>query len=1367
MNYMYRTLTTIIATLWMLAASSAQQEPQPTASGHISSADGLSNDYVLSLAIDGQGYVWVATEAGVNRIAGQTCQPFPQSALVADQRITALHWHEPSALMLIGTRRGLTVFNPERGTTTEFTTRDGLIASTIDDIVTAGNDLWLVYGNGDVQRLETSHLKDSRPQTGGTAYNALQATRLDFPHQHRGNRCAMDDGRGNLYIGHSHDGLCVVRIDKGTSTNYRHQAGDDTSLPGNNVRQIIRDSQGRVWVGTDGGLARFNPERGTFEKVTHANDAFDDNVYDIYQTADGLIWVATDIGGIRVLDPRQAPADGRLHYTETTVGLSSRNTRAIVQDEFGNIWVGSHSTGVDFISARKSDFAQLDYRDADKTPLPVYAIASDLNGGFWMANERELTHWQPGRMTARWSAVSRTRRQYSQPRCMMNDSRGKLWVGIDDQGVYRFDPLTGKAESIDIVPEGSDIHFFTEDEQGRIWIGAEFGVYIYADGKATRHEAISRTIKAPATCIMPVAKDRLFIATLGDGIYTFDTTTGDSRHLSEADSLPSTKVNQVIRSIDGQGLWMATDGGLVYLEHPAELRGITTYGREQGLAEPHLQALRQSSDGRVWVSSYAGISCFDSNTATFYNYNHRDTRLTGGSTSGAVIAADDGTIYFGSAAGVSYFNPSRMDDQAQVSDVQIILCEAYNPVEDSPDKPNALFPCIPDENGHIRTDYHHNTLRLTFTVRDYAQTEQAVYSYMMKGMDNKWYDVGSDHDVVFRGLPPGHYTFILRAKLRHQDWNEAKDTRLEITITPPFWRTWWAYIAYLALLAVVVAFVVRHYKRRLARRSALELERRENIQKQQLNEERLRFFTNITHELRTPLTLILGPLEDLEDDRQLTTAIRRRVAMIRRNAEGLRNLISEILEFRKAETQNRRLTVARGDIAQLVREICLNFKELNSNPNVAFTYDIAPDLPKVYFDSEIVTIILNNYLSNAVKYTPQGSITTRVRATPQGTISIAVSDTGYGISPDAVGHIFERYYQAGGSHQASGTGIGLALVKALAELHEGSVGVESHEGQGSTFTFSLKADNTYPEALHKEDQENEELRMKNEESATALPTSAAAGPTSAAANSSLFTLQSSFSESQKPQLLVVEDNADIRQYISDTFSDDFTILEAADGEQGVQTALECTPDIIVSDIMMPKLNGIQLTRRLKADIRTSHIPIILLTAKTADEDKEQGYDSGADSYLTKPFTARLLASRIQNLLTARRRLAEHLTGRQAPPDKPYEQAPTLGRLDQEFLDKLNELIRANIMQADIDMAFLTDRMAMSHSTFYRKVKALTGLTAKEYVRKRRLQHCYQLIESGRYNVTEAAMMTGFNQMAHFREVFKREFGILPSEIKRN
>ena len=1323
---MYRHLFLLIAGIvWSLSVEAQEFYT----SRHITSASGLSNDFVLSLEIDGNGYVWVATEAGVNRIAGNACQPFPSTEQVSGHRITALHWHESSGQMLIGTENGLTIYNPKLGTTRQLTDKDGLAPSSINDIVNTDNeDLWLIHGNGQISRLN------------GRTFQ-INSIKLSQPHS---NRCALDDKRGNLYIGHSRDGMTVMKQSDGTSVNYQHHPNTPESLPGNNVRCIYQDTYNHIWVGTDKGLALFHPETASFSKVTALPDDYDDNIYDILQVNDGTLWVATDIGGIKVIRLNQIENDSNLHYDTTTIKLTSLNTRSIIQDEYGNIWVGNHSTGVDFISVQKSSFNLLDYKDPDNNFYPVNSIVKDTGHGFLVASETELTQWQNGKITGRWSFKNKTRRAFHSPRCMMVDHSGYIWVGLDDQGIYHYDKNNARFSHIPVSPESSDIHSFAEDVDGSIWIGGEFGVYKYKNGEVSRQETISQTIHAPATCILNTAPHQLFIATLGDGIYSFNMKTKTCRHLNVQDGLPSSKINQTIRD-QHQGLWLATDAGLVYLNDPIGLTGLSVYGHEHGLADNHILALQQDADGRIWMSTYSGISCFVKNTGKCHNYNHQDTRLSGGYVNGAAMTDADGTIYFGSAFGACYFKPEQLNDQMKMSDVQIVTFEAYNPVGRNME----MIQLTPDSQNHIYTTYKQNTFRLTFTVRNYAQKDFVEYSYMMKGMDGKWYNIGNDHDVVFRGLRPGHYTFILRAKLRSQDWDNAKETQLEIYIASPFWQTWWAYLFYALMIILWGAWLVRSYKNKLALRASLELEKRENLQKQELNEERLRFFTNITHELRTPLTLILGPLDDLMEDRHLPTQSRKRVAMIQKSAERLRSLINKILDFRKMETQNRKLIVAKGDIGQFVSEICLNYKELYNNPMVHFSYEIADGLPNIYFDSEIITTILNNYQSNAIKYTEKGSISTTVQEGGDGFITISVADTGYGIASDALSHIFERYYQAEGSHQASGTGIGLALVKSLADLHEGQVSVDSKEGQGSCFTLSLSINNSYPNALHKEDIEEVNHATEKDEAA-------------------IMEDEETENDETRLQLLVVEDNADIRQYISDSFCDDFQVLQAQNGQEGVQMAEEYVPDIIVSDIMMPKLNGIQLTRQLKDDIRTSHIPIILLTAKNTDEDKEDGYDSGADSYLTKPFTTKLLASRIQNLLTTRRRLAEYIALHPefAEENTSAVATPQLGRLDREFLDKLNGIIQANIMSQDIDLPFVTEKMAMSHSTFYRKVKALTGLTAKEYIRKFRLQHCYHLLESGEYNVNQAAMMTGFNQMAHFREVFKKEFGILPSEVKK-
>lgn len=694
--------------------------------------------------------------------------------------------------------------------------------------------------------------------------------------------------------------------------------------------------------------------------------------------------------------------------------------------------------------------------------------------------------------------------------------------------------------------------------------------------------------------------------------------------------------------------------------------------------------------------------------------------------------------------------------------VQIIDCEQI--VSTTEKQQRIIVPL--DENGVAHLRHDENTFKITFTSDNYAQEGNVEYSYLMKGLDDKWYETEGDNEVTFRNLSPGEYTFKVRAKLKSQEWENAKVAEMKVIVEPPLWLTWWAKLIYALIVGGIIYYIFRSYTNQLKLRASLEKTRWEAQQKQELNEERLRFFTNITHELRTPLTLIMGPLEDLMADVRLPEVLSKKVRSIHASSERLLNLINEILEFRKTETQNRRLTVAHADLKTFVQEIGNRFKDLNRNPNVAFNVSVPEQPVDIYFDSEVISTVLNNLISNAIKYTSKGSISLTL-SMEDGKVVISVKDTGYGISKKALPHIYERYYQAKGLHQASGTGIGLALVKSFAKLHEAELKVESEEGMGTEFRFVLDAENTYPNALHKEDapieEEKQELLAQEE-----------------------ISEPEEEQEDARPLILVVEDNDDIRQYIDESLCEDYRIIQARNGKEGRDQAFQEMPALIVSDIMMPEMDGIEMMKILKNDIRTSHIPIILLTAKTSPLDQEEGYDSGADSYLMKPFSAKLLQSRIRNILSGRRRLAEYIIQHNMPSaagmstltssageasgQQSLEEAelaasiPELSPLDKKFMEKLNRLIEENMTTVDIDIAFMTDKMAMSHSSFYRKVKALTGVSANEYIRKMKLQRSMVLLQEGESNVTEVAMLTGFNNIGYFRKCFKKEYGISPSEV---
>ncbi len=828
-----------------------------------------------------------------------------------------------------------------------------------------------------------------------------------------------------------------------------------------------------------------------------------------------------------------------------------------------------------------------------------------------------------------------------------------------------------------------------------------------------------------------------------NGIFIFNTNKELQDSITHDNGFPIRSVSHLIKDAQNRIL-TATVDGIIIFKNQRQPREYTFYGTSEGLKNTNVRAIQQDKYGKIWISTNAGISYLDEAKRKFYNYNHHDGIPIGDFMDGATCMTSDGTIYFGSQDGACYFSPNEVTSSCQAIPAVITQFSVYSRQIESKDTELPL-----SLRDKIELLYNQNTFKISFNVLDYTQNSQVEFAYMMEGLEDVWYSTQGENQVTFRNIPPGDYTFKVKTRLRNQEWEEKVAT-LPITISPPFWLAWYAKLLYFFVAAAFVYIVISFYKRKLDLESSLEVERKNSQNKQELNDERLRFYTNITHELRTPLTLILGPLEDLLSDGSLSPKHANRISIIHDSAARLLNLINSILEFRKTETQNRKLSVARGDLSKLVQEIGLRYKELNRNPKVNFHVRIDTEDTLLFFDADMLTTILNNLLSNAAKYTSEGDITLSLNAVEEGGVKyteISVSDTGHGIAEEALPHIFERYYQANSKYQASGSGIGLALVKGLADLHEATLEVSSRLEEGTTFRLRLLTDNIYPNALHTD------KHPSNEETGNTTDNPLPEENTDAEEQA----------EDSRPLVLVVEDNPDIREYIRQSLSDDFDILTAEDGSEGWTSAQERIPNIIVSDIMMPVMDGIELCRLVKDDIRTSHIPVILLTAKDSLHDKEEGYTAGADSYLTKPFSAKLLHSRINNLLEMRKKMAASLTAAIPHTEPVAETTESLNPLDNEFLQRITKIIEDNLEMEKMDIAFIADKMCMSHSTLYRKIKGVTDMSANEFIRKVKMKNGVRLLLSERYSISEISYMTGFSSVAYFRQCFKNEFGVAPSE----
>lgn len=1335
-----------IFVLWLLLLSVVSLA-QPYSVKQLGIEKGLSNNYVVSIAQDKQGFLWFATEEGLNKFDGTRFITYLKNEDLTRQGITGnelnclLDDPQDSILWISTQRAGLNAYDYVNNTFLCYR-HDGenpesLITDDVTKIVAATDgNLWITtYWRGvDYFDKKAGKFIHYNTQTvPGLASDNIWSV--------------VDGGDGKLYMGHVHHGFSVLSLKDKKVKNFMHDPEDPVSLPGNGVTCIYKDLSGNIWLGTDRGLALFNPEAENFIHFHHSEDGVPHTVFDIRQFDGNKLWIAMEFGGIAILDLTQrmflSPDQVRFQYIkegDDEYSLSNSTVRCLFQDSFKNVWAGMWGGGINFLSHESSYFNVYSYS-------PIQHSGSSLNnktassvcvardGKLWIGTDGGgINVFDKGKRVAVYKEETGDLTDNS-IQAALCDSEGNLWFGSFMGGVDFYD--VKKKSFHQIFPKdktGEDVRALYEDAE-YVWIGTSNGIYkvrLHDKGIADHYTVENNLVR----CISKDNLNRLWIGTFGGGLGVFDEHFQCVKLFNVTSLFPSNTINTVY--MDSQNrMWIGTGEGLVCFPS-SQSWDYKVYRSEEGLSNVHIRAITEDNHGNIWVSTNKGISYLLKDKEVFYNYDHWDNVPMGNFMSGSVAEAKDGTLYFGSINGLCRFNPDQVLEKRESPAAIITEMRIFGPLRDtdSNEKVMAL-----EGQSEVRLSYMQNNFSVTFNIQNYALADQVEYAYMLKGLENSWYTVTDPNNVTFRNIPPGNYCFQVKTRIRNQEWAD-EIASLDIRIDPPVWLTWWAKLFYILSGVSVLYFILHAYKKKLDMESLYELEKKNHEQEQELNNERLRFYTNITHELRTPLTLILGPLEDMQKSNSLSGKDSQKISVIHQSAIRLLNLINQILEFRKTETQNKKLCVSRDNLAALVHEIGLKYKELNRKPEIDFCLEIEQEDMSLFFDKEVVTIILDNLISNAIKYTEKGTITLGLHQVVRNNIhhtEISVSDTGFGIAPDALPHIFDRYYQEGSEHQASGTGIGLALVKNLVVLHEGEIRVESSLNVGSTFYVSLLTDNTYPHVLHADSTEKTSDE-KDEKEENIEPV-----------------------HSGKRILLIVEDNRDICDYIVESFSDDFEVRTAANGEQGLEQALGCIPDIIVSDIMMPVMNGIVMCRKLKEDLRTSHIPIILLTAKDSLQDKEEGYQVGADSYLTKPFSATLLHSRIHNLLESRKLLAERFNTNSILIDKRAAVTESMNKLDNEFLEKINKLIEDRLSSEKIDIGYLSDAMCMSNSTLYRKMKALTGLSTNEYIRKIKMQYAERLLLEGKYNISEVAFKVGINSTVYFRQCFKDEFGMAPSD----
>lgn len=1335
---------------------------------NIGMKEGLKSECINDVVQDEKGYIWIASDAGVYRFDGHRFFKFDLgNSKLRSNVIYRLRYDKAKDELWIATALGLETIDGKTFTL------DHIDPKVIPDHLKTyhivamkpgkNNTLWIVNRHVDIIRYHTDTGKID-------LYNPKNTPGLGDSF------CDVEeDGHGNLIIANYDIGLTRLNIATRKVSHFKHEQNNPSSLPDNMVWCLKRDKDGNLWAGTDNGLVLFDSRTGKITTFRHdpsdPKSLVGNSVRTIYQMNDGTVWVGCDDGGISVIRPSRLATilSGKndfLNFTEEeesdVIRLTSPRVRSIYQDSYNNVWIGYFGSGIDFIGHDVKPFSNVgnpsgaSEKSGHSSPS-VYSILSNNDGSVWMGTSGELYLYR-NNMVAEEHTIPSDRQILSITRY-----GDELLLGLENDSMILYHPGKRTSKKVSITYPETSVYSSLPLDNGDVLLGTTFGLYRYSGGSVKKVENVPHPVSA--LNIFSLLKDndgRIWVGTFGDGLFVLDRNLRSIKHLNSDDGIIiSNAVKHLF--LDSRGwIWIAGQDGLCCVKDPHNFSQVDKYGYEQGLEDIHVRAINEDSWGNIWFSTNSGLSRWDKKTSNIENYDYRQGLPRTSFLNGATAIGGKDTILFSALDGMCIFSPKDIDVTRTIPPVYITELQ----FPDNMDKQGAILP-ISLQEKRIELPYYKNSFQVRFVMPDFYIFSALDYSYKMEGVDKDWHPIIDENLVAFNNLPPGKYTFSVRAKLRNQDWDQSAISSVEIVINPPLWLTWWAKLIYiLAGLALTYAGL-RFYRARMIRETRLEMERREAVNDKELNNERLRFFTNITHELRTSLTLIISSLEDLKADPTLNSDHRHRVDIIHRSSMRLLNLVNQILEFRKTVSHNRVLKVEYGEMTPIVSEMALRFRELNSNKEVEIEINVSKEIGKLFFDPEVVRIITNNFLSNALKYTATGKVVLTLRPVEidgEKWAEISVSDTGVGIPSEALPHIFERYYQAKRKYQVSGTGIGLALVKSLSDLHHGKISVESTEGEGSVIRFAISMEEKYPDAIH-----IDEMEPRREESVEE-------------------TIEEE-TDNQRPCMLIVEDNKEIRSYIAETFSEDFRIETASDGAAGLEKARRYIPDMIISDIMMPVMDGIEFCKEVKGDVATSHIPVVLLTAKDSLRDKEEGYESGADSYITKPFTACLLRNRIENILASRKKLAGYFMNNIA--DHSYSARPAettvsaetsndsdnkersedvvnlvVNKLDEEFMTRLNTLISEHISDENLDMSFIQDKMNMSYSTFYRKIKALTGFSGNEYIRKRRLNHAQTLLAEGK-SVTETAWECGFNDMVYFRKCFKKEFGITPSEYAKS
>ena len=1336
----------------------------------------LSNSLINAVYQDRKGFIWIATENGLNKFDGTRFSIYRHNATdstsLKNNYVRTL-FEDSRGNFWIGCINGLQRYDRATDSFHELfiSRKDGRKNPHITSIIERRNgDLWIATsGQGAI-----SLRKDSNPASFHIETELTDRIGSNYLN------VIFEDSRQNLWIATEEKGLYRYSPESKELKSYKapyHIAGDDVSA-------ICEDAHGQIFVGTlTKGLFRLSSrQEGNFEPVLYQN-RMNLNIRTLIIDTRGKLIIGTDGEGVKEYQPQQ----DIIVDSEINAGpfdFSKSKVHSLIEDKDHNLWLGIFQKGLILVPGISNKFDYYGYKSIHNNTIGsscVMAIHTDEQATIWIGTDNDGLY----AINDQGKQLRHYTHQAGNPQsvpgtilCLYEDSNQELWLGSYFDGLARINKQTGTCQDVTSLLQGNlnagkpKVSCIIEDKNKNLWVGT-YGSGLYKINLPTQHVTYYESTRnenddwsinrLPNDWISYLLEDKEGMIWIGTykGLAVLNPQTDNFINYKKQNNLlPGYVVYSLLESSNGE-IWAGTSEGLVCLNKDRLTPVLFTTA--DGLPSDIICGLAEDEKKNIWISTHQGISKLYPPEKKFINYYAGDGLQGNEFTRTAVFKDKRGKIFFGGTNGVTAFYPQDITEIKKEMNVLITGFHVANRPVKKGDKSgnNVITDTAVMDTEQFTLAYNENTFSIDFSVLEFSNPDRISYQYKIKELGDEWISTQpGTNRVTYSSLKPGKYTFSVQAR----DHNNFSNIRtVTIAITPPWYQTWWAKVIWGCLGALLIYALTMYILSRIRHRQ--EVMRQKHME--QINEAKLQFFINISHEIRTPMTLIISPLEKLLAEHSEKQPV---YLMIYRNAQRILRLINQLMDIRKLDKGQMHLKFRETDIVGFINDLMQTFNYQAQKKNITFIFEKeleGADSLKVWIDLNNFDKVLMNVLSNAFKYTHEGGNievllktghNDAYRSALKDYFEIDITDNGIGIDKNKIEQIFERFYQIDNDMTQSnfGTGIGLHLSRSLVELHHGIIKAENREdGQGTRFIIRLPLGSNH---LKAEELENPE-ETGSEPTISQLP------------KDSIYETEeeNKTNEYRKPKaktryrVLIVEDDEEIRRYIRSELDSDFRIYECTNGREGLETILKEKPDLIISDVMMPEMDGITLCRKIKQNININHIPIILLTAKSKAEDQIEGLEIGADAYIVKPFNTELLRTTISNLIANRERLRGKLVGEQQVEEKITK--IEMKSNDEILMSKVMRTINDHLADPALNVEMLAANVGMSRVHMHRKLKELTNQSARDFIRSIRLKQAANLLREKNLSVSEVAYATGFSNLSHFSNTFRDFYGISPSEYK--